>query len=80
MKTKLALVSSALLLSTCIIAGEKAPVTSPPDFAEAAEKLHVTEKALIAAMQDAGGLNADLSKVSDNLGVSIYALKEALSK
>ena len=54
--------------------------TSPPGFGEAAIKLHITEKALMTAMQAAGGPRADLSKVADSLGVSIYALKEALPK
>ncbi|PWQ93142.1 hypothetical protein [Leucothrix arctica] len=80
MKTTLALISSALLLSTCVCAGETAPTTSPTDFGEAARKLNVTKKALIEALQDAGAPNADFSKVSDNLGVSIYALKAVLPK
>jgi hypothetical protein len=49
-----------------------------PNFADAAKKLGVTEKALEQAMQDAGGPQADLAKVAKTLSVSEEALKTAL--
>jgi YHYH protein len=49
-----------------------------PNFADAAQKLGVTEKALEQAMQDAGGPQADLAKVAKTLSVSEEALKTAL--
>lgn len=49
-----------------------------PNFAAAAKKLGVTEKALEQAMQDAGGPQADLAKVAKTLNVSEEALKAAL--
>lgn len=49
-----------------------------PNFASAAKKLGVTEKALEQAMQDAGGPQADLTKVAKTLNVSAEALKAAL--
>jgi hypothetical protein len=51
-----------------------------PNFADAAKKLGVTEKALQQAMQDAGGREADLAKVAKSLNVSEDALKAALPK
>jgi hypothetical protein len=49
-----------------------------PNFADAAKKLGVTEKALEQALQDAGGPQADLAKVAKTLKVSEAALKVAL--
>lgn len=49
-----------------------------PNFADAAKKLGVTEKALEQAMQDAGGPQADLAQVAKTLNVSEDALKAAL--
>jgi YHYH protein len=49
-----------------------------PNFADAAKKLGVTEKALEQALQDAGGPQADLAKVAKTLNVSETALKAAL--
>jgi hypothetical protein len=49
-----------------------------PNFADAAKKLGVTEKALEQALQDAGGPQADLAKVAKILKVSEAALKIAL--
>jgi hypothetical protein len=49
-----------------------------PNFADAAKKLGVTEKALEQAIQDAGGPQADLAKVAKTLNVSEAALKAAL--
>jgi hypothetical protein len=49
-----------------------------PNFADAAKKLGVTEKALEQAIQDAGGSQADLAQVAKILNVSEVSLKEAL--
>jgi hypothetical protein len=49
-----------------------------PNFADAAKKLGVTEKALEQAMQDAGGPQGDLAEVAKALNVSEKALKAAL--
>ncbi|TMO70812.1 hypothetical protein CWC17_18230 [Pseudoalteromonas sp. S3785] len=51
---------------------------SPPGFAEAAKKLGVSEKALMQAMQNAGGPNADLTIVARTLNVTPAQLKTAL--
>jgi YHYH protein len=50
----------------------------PPNFAEIAKKLGVTEKALQQAIQDAGGREADFAKVAKSLNVREDALKTAL--
>lgn len=52
----------------------------PPGFEEAASSLGVTTEALMNAMRDAGGRNADLSKVASQLGVDESALRDALPK
>jgi YHYH protein len=49
-----------------------------PNFADAAKKLGVTEKALEQALQDAGGPQANLADVAKTLKVSEAALKAAL--
>jgi len=51
---------------------------SPPGFAEAAEKLGISEEELIQTMQEAGGPQADLSQVAKKLGVSEADLRKAL--
>ncbi|KPZ59108.1 YHYH protein [Pseudoalteromonas sp. P1-7a] len=51
---------------------------SPPGFGEAAKKLGVSEKALMQAMQNAGGPNADLTIVAKTLNVTQAQLKAAL--
>ncbi|CAM2960527.1 hypothetical protein CWB60_08035 [Pseudoalteromonas sp. S327] len=51
---------------------------SPPGFAEAANKLGVSEKVLMQAMQKAGGPNADLTVVAKALNVTPEQLKAAL--
>jgi predicted DNA-binding protein (UPF0251 family) len=51
---------------------------SPLGFAEAANKLGVSEKVLMQAMQKAGGLNADLTVVAKSLNVTPAQLKAAL--
>lgn len=49
-----------------------------PNFEAAATSLGVTSEALKAAMDNAGGREADLSDVAEQLGVSEDALREAL--
>ena len=51
---------------------------SPPGFAEAANKLGVSEEVLMQAMQKAGGPNADLTVVAKALNVPLEQLKAAL--
>ena len=51
---------------------------SPLGVAEAANKLGVSEKVLMQAMQKAGGPNADLTVVAKALNVTPEQLKAAL--
>ncbi len=52
----------------------------PPNFADAAKKLGVTENVLRQAIEDAGGREADLAKVAKSLNVSEAALRAALPR
>jgi YHYH protein len=58
--------------------GGSGPDGGKPNFADAAKKLGVTEKALEQALQDAGGPQANLAEVAKTLKVSEAALKAAL--
>lgn len=49
-----------------------------PDFSEIAETLGVDEDALTQALEDAGGPNADLNAVAEQLGISVEDLQDAL--
>jgi YHYH protein len=51
-----------------------------PNFAEAAQKLGITEQALKSALDKAGGPRADLAAVAKSLNVSEAELKAALPK
>lgn len=61
-------------------AGGPGPNETPPGFEEAASSLGVSAEALMNAMRDAGGRNADLSKVASQLGVDEIALRDAIPK
>ncbi|UOA32793.1 hypothetical protein DSM110093_02597 [Sulfitobacter sp. DSM 110093] len=50
----------------------------PPGFDEAAASLGVTAEALMQAIDDAGGREADLAEVAETLGVDDAALRDAL--
>jgi hypothetical protein len=60
-------------------AGPKGP-GGGPNFAEAANKLGVSEQALKSAMEAAGGPNANLAEVAQTLNVTEEALSAALPK
>ena len=53
---------------------------TPPGFAEAAQKLDVTEEAFFKAMTDAGGKHADIKEVADALGVTEEKIRSVLPK
>lgn len=50
----------------------------PPEFEDAAAQLDVTSEAFFAAMEAAGGRDADLSQVATTLGVSLDDLQAAM--
>lgn len=52
----------------------------PPGFQQAAAKLNVSVEALMQALDDAGGPNADLAVAAERLGVGTATLRDALPR